>query len=58
MERKILFQISREKEDKLSFTSNELTSIEMYSLVSYLKSIIKYFEKELEIEDQDFDYKN
>jgi len=51
--RKILFQIAREEEEKLSFTSNHLTSLEMRALVQYMKDIVKYFEKEISIDDEE-----
>jgi len=56
-ERKILFQIAREKDEIMSFTSNELTPLEMRALVSYMKDILKYFQEELEItHEEDLEY--
>lgn len=50
---KILFQIRYDNtEDQFDYTTNQMTYLEFRAFVCFLRSCLKYFEKELELESE------
>lgn len=50
MKRKILFQIAREEDEKMSFSTNELTALELRALICEMENILYSFKEEVKLD--------